>query len=178
VLVAAAEEALAELEELSVIEAWVPVAVVLSVLVAAEALVPVEVPVVVPVSVELELELLELELAPVEQTAAVGRSVTPPLAQRPRATLMVAVMYVSCVLCRCDCTMAFAGRNHALSWSALEHFCATQHETSLRKDLASQMHLKSTPQLWGMAAVAHSFCLDCQQRESAVLRVNTYGAVR
>jgi hypothetical protein len=98
VLVAAAEEdALAELEALSVVEALVPVVVVLpSVLVAAEALVAVLVPVVVPVSVE-EVEL-EVELALLEQTAAVGRSVTPPRAQRDLATFRVAVRGVSYVL--------------------------------------------------------------------------------
>jgi len=83
VLVAAAEEeARAELEALSVVEALVPVAVVPSVLVAAEASVPVLVPVSVP----------EVELALLEQTTAVGRSVTPPRAQRDLATLRVAVM--------------------------------------------------------------------------------------
>lgn len=148
---AAEDEAEAEAEDealavvgLSVVE--VPVEVE-SVLVAAEA----SVPVLVPVSVE-ELEDVELELEPVEQTTAVGRSVTPPRAQRDLATLRVAAGALAGKL---------GGRivHHLLSWSSSEHLSATQHETSLKKDLASQMHLKSMPHSLGMAPVAQSFCL-------------------
>lgn len=112
----------------AVVEALVPVTVVES---------EVSVPDLVPVSVELELELvlvpeLELDLL-LEQTTSVGRSVTPPRAQIDLATLMV------------------------VSWSALEHLSAMQQATSAKKDLDSQMHLKSMPQLWGIEPVAQDF---------------------
>lgn len=142
---AEAEDEALSVVALSAVEAAVEVE---SVLVAAEA----SVPVLVPVSVELEEVEVELELAPVEQTTAVGRSVTPPRAQRDLATLRVAIGRSAG---ECGCGIA----HHVLSWSSLEHLSATQHETSLKKDLASQMHLKSMPHSLGMAPVAQSFYL-------------------
>lgn len=127
-LVAAAEADEAPFE--AVVEALVPVTVVAPAVSVSD---------LVPVSVELELELvlvlvpeLELDLL-LEQTTSVGRSVTPPRAQIDLATLMV------------------------VSWSALEHLSAMQQATSARKDLDSQTHLKSMPQLWGIEPVAQDF---------------------
>lgn len=82
---AADDEVEAEVEALSVAEV-LPV-VVEPVWVVDEA----SLPVLVPVSAELEPEDVDDEPASVEQVTEVGRSVTPPRAQRDLATFRVAV---------------------------------------------------------------------------------------
>lgn len=69
-----------------------------------------------------------------------------------------------------------------LSWSALEHLSAMQQATSSRKDLDSQMHLKSMPQLWGIEPVAQVFYAMASLAGGTFgivvcLTVNTYRAV-
>jgi hypothetical protein len=170
VLVAAAEAE--EAEELSglvlevLVEASEADAVVESVEVEVEA--DASVPVLVPVEELVELEL-ELELL-LEQVTSVGRLVTPPRAQIDLATLRVAVTskeisWVCSIGYFIGCSIE--GFNHLLSWSALEHLSATQQETSFKKDLASQMHLKSMPHFAGMAPVAHSFCRGKTSQQTA-----------